>query len=329
MSGPGRILSLPPDRARPRAQQCELSRCSLLFRRLEELKRHEQISSLDFFSDLATFTLLRPRTGAVRWGRRSDIPTGSRRAFTLIELLVVIAIIGILAALLVPVLSRAKSKAQQTTCLNSLKQLQTGWMVYVDDHENTMPLNDDRTTSLSPNTSTSNSWVTGDATVSADLSYITAGSIYSYVGSPFVYHCPTDNSFVTSSNVMRTRSYSLDYFLNGSLDPQWLANLPPEVVSMVVVKYSGISRPSLTLAFLDENANTIEDGVYLLYHDPDETWQNAPSDRHSQGMNLSFTDGHVEYWKWRYPKQMLGKGEGVANNDDLQDLRRLQAALPP
>lgn len=251
-----------------------------------------------------------------------------RRAFTLIELLVVIAIIGILAALLLPVLSRAKLKAQQTTCLNNQKQLQTGWMVYIDDHENTMPLNDNRKTSLSPNTSTTNSWVSGDASVSADLSYIEAGTIYSYVGSPFVYHCPSDNSLVTSSNVLRTRSYSLDYYLNGSLDPLYLSYVPPEVVTTDVVKYTGISRPSLTFAFLDENANTIEDGVYLLYRDPDETWQNAPSDRHSQGMNLSFTDGHVEYWRWRYPKQMLELAEGVANNDDLQDLRRLQAALP-
>lgn len=39
-------------------------------------------------------------------------------------------------------------------------------------------------------------------------------------------------------------------------------------------------------AFLDENENTIEDGVYLLFRDPDVTWQNAPSDRHNQGMNL-------------------------------------------
>jgi prepilin-type N-terminal cleavage/methylation domain-containing protein/prepilin-type processing-associated H-X9-DG protein len=250
------------------------------------------------------------------------------RAFTLIELLVVIAIIAILAALLLPVLSHAKLKAQQTSCLNNLKQLQTGWMVYVDDHENTMPLNDNRNRSLSPNTSTTNSWVAGDATVSADLGYIKAGTIYSYVGSPYVYHCPSDNSLVTSSNVLRARSYSLDYYLNGSLDPNYIAYQPPDVVSTIVVKYSGISRPSLTFSFLDENANTIEDSVYLLYRDPDETWQNAPSDRHSQGMNLAFTDGHGEHWKWRYPKPMQGRAEGVANNDDLQDLRRLQAALP-
>jgi prepilin-type N-terminal cleavage/methylation domain-containing protein/prepilin-type processing-associated H-X9-DG protein len=252
----------------------------------------------------------------------------SRRAFTLIELLVVIAIIAVLASLLLPALSRAKIKAKQTSCLNNLRQLQIGWISYVDDHNNTMPFNDNRTTSLSPNTSTTNAWVTGDARVAADLSYLQRGTIYPYVGSPGVYHCPADQSLVTGANVPRTRSYSLDYYLDGSIEPTYSEYLPPGVQSSVVVKYSGISCPATTFAFLDENENTIEDGMYLLFRAPDETWQNAPSDRHSRGLNLSFTDGHGEHWKWRYPKPMENLGEGAVNNDDLQDLRRLQAALP-
>ncbi len=69
--------------------------------------------------------------------KRSANPT--KRAFTLIELLVVIAIIGILAALLLPALSRSKQMARRTACASQLKQQFIAWRLYLDDNENRFP----------------------------------------------------------------------------------------------------------------------------------------------------------------------------------------------
>jgi prepilin-type N-terminal cleavage/methylation domain-containing protein len=67
-------------------------------------------------------------------------PKGAgRTAFTLIELLVVIAIIAILAALLLPVLSKAKSRSQNVKCLNNLKQWGYGMHMYTDDNHDFVP----------------------------------------------------------------------------------------------------------------------------------------------------------------------------------------------
>ena len=259
--------------------------------------------------------------------RLRDLNISRNEGFTLIELLVVIAIIAILAAIILPVISKASGSGKQTSCLNNQRQLQAAWLMYVDDHAGTMPLNDQEITIYSQDASTTNSWVVGDATYSADLSYIESGTLYPYLSQPGVYHCPADYSTVTGSSALRTRSYSLNFYLNGGLDLQYTNFQPAGTMSSVRTSYSSVTRPSSVFAFLDENANTIEDGVYLLYLAPATTWQNAPSDRHNQGMNLSFADGHCEHWHWLCPKQMQGLSESVSGPADLQDLKRLQADL--
>jgi len=249
-----------------------------------------------------------------------------RNAFTLIELLVVIAIIGILAALLLPSLAKAKAKGTQIACLNNVRQLQIAWALYAGDHDHFLPENKMTGLGLLGCVSTTNSWVVGNTQASADLDYIRKGSIYSYTPNPGVYHCPADHSTVFGASTTRTRSYSMDSYLNGGLDVGIYGGYLPGIV----IKESELGpNPAGVFVFLDENEDTIEDGVFLLYREPADFWQNGPAHRHSRGANLSFADGHCERWQWKYPNGIQGNGQTAANAQDLEDLHRLQAALPP
>ncbi len=57
-------------------------------------------------------------------------------------------------------------------------------------------------------------------------------------------------------------------------------------------------------------------------------WISIPSDRHAQGANLSYVDGHVDQHRWRHPKAKMALRSPVQGKEDLQDLRWLQERLP-
>ncbi|MDB6123140.1 MAG: hypothetical protein JWQ71_2133 [Pedosphaera sp.] len=240
----------------------------------------------------------------------------TRIGFTLIELLVVIAIIAILASLLLPALSKAKAKGLQIACLNNTHELQIAWTLFIDDNDNNLPENKSQGSGMLTANSPTNSWITGNAQASGDPTNITSGSLYVYTADVKVYHCPADRSYVYNSATPKIRSFSMNGYLNG-------------IRSDGVTKFTALAPgTSGIFVFLDEHESSIDDGYYLINRAPDTVWPNLPSDRHSQGANLSFADGHSERWKWRAPKQFTTWFQSTSGSQDLQDLRRLQAALP-
>ena len=256
--------------------------------------------------------------------------------FTLLELSAVVFIIVILVSLLCAALNHTKAKALRVTCLDNMKQLQSAWWLYAADNDESLPLNQtapDPADARSPKLRSSNgSWVTGNPVEDLTPANILRGTLYPHVNSVGPYHCPMDGSTVTDHpEALRTRSYSMSYFLGGDPD---LTIVSPKY------KYSEIGRPDNVFVFIEEHEDSPwfssfqirpaarKGGVTAA---SSATWMSVPSDRHGQGCNISFADGHIEYWRWFAPK--VGDAQMHAANipdavPQTRDFVRLQSCLP-
>ena len=220
--------------------------------------------------------------------RKTPCRTGLEHGFTLIELLVVIAIIAILAAILFPVFARARENARRASCQSNLKQLALGLIAYVQDYDEKLPI----------------AWGdnSGNGTIgNAGNGYGWAGSTQSYLKSTQILQCPSEP---TPPGLITTATFS-DYWYNGCLN-----NATPGIATSTTPA-AGISEASLNYVsntFLNGDGSDTDAlgtqtgaGTAAYAETGSDINSVAGGNRHLDGANYSFVDGHVKWLKPTIP----------------------------
>ena len=234
------------------------------------------------------------------------------------ELLVVIAIMAILAALLLPVLSKAKARAKAIECQNNLTQLQLAWQMYVNDHDDFIPGNNWWQEAGSNGMARcSLNWMTGwEDAILADNPDNTNTDLFlnpqwaslgDYTKSAAIYQCPASRVMVKEGNGLFPLARTVS--MNG-----WMGytNRPLDTTFRFIRKTTNLGKlpASDAFVFVDERDDSVDDGFFGVSM-VNDTMIELPANYHGGSGPITFADGHAELHRWLGPDTQFPQQSGV------------------
>jgi prepilin-type processing-associated H-X9-DG protein len=236
-----------------------------------------------------------------------------------------------------PVLSQVKDRARSASCLNNLRQLTLCFQLYAGDNDDFLPPNNFVYDIISDQPMVlGDSWCTNLAAYDTNTDGITQCKLFPYNQQMSIYKCPSDKSTVQtfggqSLGVPRLRSYNMSQSINGEPNFSWYYGF----FIPCFTKFSDIANPgpSQCFAFLEVHQDEIVDTEFGIPTSDDPVdwgaWWDIPANRHDQGANFSFADGHVEHWRWQVPKvDYVGRGDVQwVSPEEMPDYQRVESGF--